>query len=157
FVAEKVYPDGTRAFLFRDKDGKTLQVLWKDSGRSDVQIPLAGVDMVQVIRVDGSRRSLNAGGKGVTLSVTSDPLLLLYDGGDKKLPEALGRPATVANAPSALPRRGGEVEAAVLPGSSVDNLDLVAPPRWKVTKAVTSGGERGSVRFTLVPPEASAV
>ena len=29
FVEEKRYRDGISTFLFRDKDGRSLQVLWK--------------------------------------------------------------------------------------------------------------------------------
>ena len=47
---------------------------------------------VQVIRIDGSRRKLAAAGTGITLSITTDPLLLLYDGGDKELPAKLDAP-----------------------------------------------------------------
>ena len=43
FVAEKEYAGGVRAFLFRDKEGRSLQVLWANRGRHDVAIPLAEV------------------------------------------------------------------------------------------------------------------
>ena len=42
FVAEKQYAGGIRAFLFRDRDNRSLQVLWKDKGRQDVLRAAAG-------------------------------------------------------------------------------------------------------------------
>lgn len=79
FVEEKTYGDDVHTFLFRDRDGRCLQVLWKDKDRSDVQVPLVGVGVVRVIHIDGRSTNLDAAGKGVTLNVTTDPLLLLYD------------------------------------------------------------------------------
>ncbi|MGB2820367.1 MAG: cellulase family glycosylhydrolase, partial [Phycisphaerae bacterium] len=78
FIAEKTYADGISALLFRDRDGRDLIVLWKDKGRQDVRVPLAGAEKVLVIRIDGARGELDAaaGGGGVTLTVSEDPLLL---------------------------------------------------------------------------------
>ncbi len=90
FHEEKQYASGVSAFLFRDKDDRNLQVLWTDKGRQDVFVPLQGVHDVQVVRIDGGRRTLDAEGKGVTLSATEDPLLLLYEGGEKTLAKELG-------------------------------------------------------------------
>ena len=58
FVEEKQYPGGISAFLFRDRDDRSLQVLWKSKGRQDVFVPLPGVKQVQVIRMDGRRRQI---------------------------------------------------------------------------------------------------
>ncbi|MDB5310619.1 MAG: hypothetical protein JWO38_4821 [Gemmataceae bacterium] len=146
FVAEKEYAGGIRAYLFRDKDGRCLQVLWTEKGRKDVFVPLAGVEGVQAIRIDGSRRVVDAGGKGVTLGITDDPLLLLYAGGDA-LPDGLGEPAAaVPSLPKALARRGPTTLTVT---GRAEDLDLTAPPFWVVEKAAGAGG---GVRFTLTPP-----
>lgn len=79
FVEEQTYDDDVHAFLFRDRDGKCLQVLWKDKDEKDMQVPLAGVGAVRVIHIDGRSTHHDAAGVGVTLNVTTDPLLLLYD------------------------------------------------------------------------------
>ncbi len=105
FVAEKQYPDGISAFLFRDRDGQNLQILWKDKGRADVSLPLPGAKAVQLIRIDGSRRTLNANSKAITLSVSEDPILLLYDG-VAPLAETLGTPTMTLTAPPATALRG---------------------------------------------------
>jgi hypothetical protein len=155
FIYGKQYPGGISAFLFRDRDQRSLQVLWKDKGREDVSVPLPGVNEVQVIRIDGSRRTLHAGGKGVTLTISEDPLLLLYDGGGDLAP-ALGAPlASLEPPPGAVAR---EVSVTVTPHSDV-NLNLVAPPFWTVQKSPAPAGSDGksSVQFAVAAPANSSV
>ncbi len=89
FTDEKMCAGGINVILFRDSEQRSLQVVWKDKGRQDVSIPLAGVGQVQIIRMDGSRRVVGAGQKSATLSVTEDPLLLICEGGPTGLPAAL--------------------------------------------------------------------
>ena len=81
-------------------------MLWKGKGRQDVFVPLPGVKRVEVVRIDGSRRVLHAGGKGVTLSVSEDPLLLLYDG-KAALADALEKPLAALQTPPAMVRAPG--------------------------------------------------
>jgi hypothetical protein len=153
FKEEKHYPDGLSAFLFRDRDNRTLQVLWKNKGRQDVLVPLAGVEQVQVLRIDGSRRILHAAGKGITLSITEDPLLLLYDGGAALAP-TLGTPAATLQAPPrTVARRGPFTLTVALDRPSADRVNLVAPPFWTVQKEPG----KGHVAFRLTPPKASSL
>ncbi len=143
FVAEKTYDGGLHAFLFSDADRHRLQVLWRDKGRGEVLVPLPGVDEVTVIRIDGSRRKLAAGRSGLTLSVSEEPLVLRYDGGDGKLPEVLDKPLATITALPASVRRGQPVELTV----SGPATDVVVPPLWRKASA---GG-----KFTLTPPAGS--
>ena len=105
FVEQKQYGDDVRAFRFRDRDNHQLQVIWKEKGRKDVFLPLAGVNKLQVIRIGGDHRELNPDGKGVTLSVDEYPLLLLYDG-DTPLAADLGDPAATVMPPAGIVRSG---------------------------------------------------
>jgi hypothetical protein len=160
FREEKQYPDGISAFLFRDAAGRTLQVLWKSKGRQDVLVPLPGVKEVQVVRTDGRHRSLDAGGKGITLSITEDPLLLLYEGDEVQLAKELGIPAaTLQSLPQTRSRRGSTTLTVALNSGSADELDLIAPPFWAVKKEQLPGenGSPPAVHFTLTAPEASSV
>lgn len=151
FVAEKEYPGGVRAFLFRDRDGRALQVLWADRDRHDVEVPLAGVKEVRVIRADGTRRQLDADGTGVALTVTPDPLLLLYDSGPDTLPDAVGTPAAVlAEVPASVARVGATTLTVT---SAAADVALVAPPFWEVKRQSAAG----KVAFTVTPPAGSAV
>lgn len=155
FIAEKKYENGITATLFRDKDGKTLQVLWKDRGRADVSIPLAGVQGVRVIRLDGSNRNLEAGGKAVTLTINEDPLLLLYGGGPSTLPAALGEPlATLENVPASILRSGTATITASLNGVNADAVNLNVPVAWTARKTVV---DAKTVRFTLSGPTDSDI
>ena len=146
FIAEKEYDDSISAFLFRDGEGHCLQVLWKNKGHADVAVPLAGVKEVEVIRIDGSRRKLDAAGRSVTLTVSQDPLLLLYDRGENELPSAL-------SSPMARPvwTRGLRNKFTLgLPHAA----DLIVPPFWTVKKS--KYGDRG-VGFDVSPPVGSSV
>jgi hypothetical protein len=156
FVGERQYADGVNAFLFRDKDGHALQVLWKDKGRADVSVPLAGVRDVLAIRVDGRRRPLDAGGEALTLSVGEDPLILLYDGGPAALPAELGAPAATIAAPPTSFSRGGRTTLSVsLKGAAAGDVALVAPPMWKVESTRADGPDL-AVRFTVTPAPGTA-
>ena len=79
FVAAKDYGD-THLFLFRNRDNHSLIVAWKDKGRVDAGLPLPGVGKIDIIRIDSRRRTLDAGGKGVTLTFDEDPILMTFDG-----------------------------------------------------------------------------
>ena len=93
FVAQKTYEGGVSTFLFRDRDNRSLQVLWKDKGRADIFLPLPGVGKVTLIDIDGRRSELNARQKGLTLTAMEDPVLLLYEGGAGQLADRLEEPA----------------------------------------------------------------
>jgi hypothetical protein len=160
FVAQKTYPDGIRAFLFRNGDGNALQVLWKDQGRTDIAVPLAGVHAVTLVRIDGRHRALNADGTGITTTVSDDPIMLLYDGGAKTLPDTLGKPViSLANVPTAL--RGAPTAISVVRSKDAHgDVTVITPPFWKCSPiagkmAVASAGATQS--FSLSCPETSAV
>ena len=157
FHEDKQYADGVHAFLFRDKDNRNLQVLWKSKGRKDVFVPLPGVKPVQVIRIDGSRRMLDADGKGVTLSVSEDPVLLLYDGGEAALAKELGTPAAALQAPPlTVAKHGSTTLTVAVNGGSAERINVIAPPFWMVKK-ILDAGDPHIVHFTLTAPTTSAV
>lgn len=150
FVAEKTYAEGISAFLFRDRGGRALLVLWKEAGRRDVFVPLPGAGSVELLRIDGRRRALEADGRGVTLTITEDPLLLLFEGGPETLAADLEAPAAQLATPPASLLRGRENTLVV---SSAGDVGLVAPPFWSAGKS----GSGGTFRFAVTPPAASAV
>ncbi len=159
YVQDKIYGTDTRAFLFRDRDNRALQIWYKDKGREDVFIPLPDVKSVDVIRIDGTRRALEAGGKGVTLTIGEDPLLLLYDGGEKTLPEKMGDPAIrLGDAPGSLLRGEPNSFDVILGNTLPDRVDLVLPPLWKSkAEAARSADGKAVERYTLEVPENSTV
>lgn len=154
YITDKVYGDKLNAFLFRDRDDQALQVLYKNKGREDVFVPLAGVGEVELIRIDGRRTALNAGGRGLTLTVDEDPLLLLYKWGAKELPDELGKAKAAITAPPTSIVSGLPQEISVtLNGVPAASVDLQVPPFWKVTREEAEG----VARFTVVSPEGSMV
>ncbi len=131
FVDEQQYEDGVSAYLFRDRDGQCLQVIWKARGRKDIGVPLPGVDTVQVIRIDGSRRALHAAKESITLTATEDPLLLLYQSEAKELPEKLISP--LAELLPQEPQSGARAFFLSRPAVGVTS-EVILPRDWKVSE-----------------------
>ena len=155
FVTDKSYASGIQAFLFQDAEGQTLQVLYKRRGREDVFVPMDGVKEVRLIRIDGRSASLDAAGKGLTLTVDEDPILLLYRSGPQSLPAELGKPEiALVNAPAAI-ISGKPLDIDVkLNGPAFSNVELHAPPFWKVQKGELTDGVG---RFKVTSPDGSSV
>ncbi|MBL7223732.1 MAG: hypothetical protein ISS72_07765 [Candidatus Brocadiae bacterium] len=133
FVEEKHYPNGVQAYLFRDDEGNCLQVLWIDEKRAAAAVPLPAGQQVQLVRLDGSRATLQSTAGGVTLTLSAEPALLLYRDAKTGLATALGTPAMrLAAAPPAAQR--GETVQFVIEGKGLaaDQLQASAPPRWKI-------------------------
>jgi hypothetical protein len=153
FVDEKRYEDGTQAYLFRDQQGRQLQVLWLDGERRDVCVPQTDGQAVEVIRIDGSRVQLTAQGGGVTLTVSEEPVMLLYQGGAKTLPDSLAAPiARVTQLPQAV-RAGESASVSVaLAETVVLAATLQAPPGWMTSESAARGNES---RFQVVVPNAT--
>lgn len=155
-VAQKVYGADTYAFLFRDRDNRCLQVLWKEKGRQDVLLPLPGVAKVTLIGIDGRRSELQAGGKGLTLTVAEDPVLLLYEGGDGQLPDRLGTPAAeVASVPDGVIKGGSATFTVALHGLAAEDVDLAGPALWTIKRSEVAKDAAGASQaaFTINVPE----
>lgn len=158
YVEDRVYGGDIHAFLFRDRDDKAMQLWYKDKGREDLFVPLNGVNEVEVIRIDGSRRKMQAEGKGITLTMTEDPVVLLYAGGDKKLAEKTGAPAIRLGAAPASAVRGDKIQVEVIPdGVAADRVSLKAPPQWIVEKSGAQEGGKPVIRYSVSGPVESSV
>jgi hypothetical protein len=135
FVAQKLYTPDAYAFLFRDRDNHCLQVLWKEKGRLDATVPLPGVAKVTAIDIDGRRSELDAGGKGLSLTIGEDPVLLLYDSADAALAEGLGQPAAwVAGLPEGVVKGGSATLTVALHGLAPEDVDLAGPALWTIKR-----------------------
>ncbi len=154
FVQRMKYPDEGEAFLFRDKDNKCLVILYKEKERQDAFFPMNGVGKVKMIRIDGSSAELDAQGKGLTLTVSEDPLLLFFDSANMNLPEKLEKPAVTVSGSIDPAIKGGETKIAFnVEGISADDISILTPPNWKVKKLGVSGKE---ISFGITPPEVTA-
>jgi hypothetical protein len=158
FVARKDYPLGISDYLMRDADGNCLQIVWQNSGRSDVFLPLTGADAVRLIAIDGTRTDLRAGNSGITLTISEDPLLVLYHGSDSTLPATLGNPiAEATEFPSTLSPGSLQNIKFILHGGTSDQVSLLAPPTWKSSKSDAGKAAGGAtlVNFAINIPDAS--
>lgn len=157
FIENKTYGEDVSAFLFRDRDGKSMQLWFKEKGREDAFIPLPDVKAVEVVRIDGSVRTLQAEGKGITLSIDEDPVMLLFDGG-ASLPGKVGEAAVhVANPPASF-IRGEEARLEVALGATPADRVSLRPgsTEWPVTKTTGKDGQgRETAVFTFTIPEDS--
>jgi hypothetical protein len=150
FVEQKHYAGGLNAYLFRDRDGQCLQVLWADKGRADVGVPLAGVDSVLAIGIDGRRTEMKAGAAGgLTLSVSEDPVVLLYKS-SAGLADAIAPPrASLAAIPAAMIKGAAVPLAVSLNGLSPDRIKLLVPPFWTATRSAGQPDASGATRITF--------
>ncbi|HMP76988.1 MAG TPA: sugar-binding protein [Kiritimatiellia bacterium] len=153
FVQERAYDDGSAAFLFRDTEGNCLQVLWNDKGSQAHFIPLRGVREVDVVRIDGSRRGLDAAGRGLTLDIGEDPVLLLYTQAAGELPERLDAPALRLASELRPAVKGAQVEFELAgEGLVPEVLAVQGPPGWPLRVAAAGAGR---VRLSVTVPEAT--
>lgn len=78
FREEKQHPDGTQEFLFVDDQGACLKVVWNDEGKKVVDLDVAADAKVDVIRIDGLRKHIDADRALVSVEVSKEPVLVLY-------------------------------------------------------------------------------
>jgi hypothetical protein len=153
FVEGRHYAGGVQAYLFRDDTGRCLQILWLDGARRDVRVPLPAGREVEMVGIDGTRTALRTAAGGVTLTVSEDPILLLYGGAETGLPESLNEPAaTVTERPG--PVRPGEAVRFTLAGDGLTrgSVRVRCPPRWTASSRQT---EAGAVEVTVQAPSST--
>ena len=151
FVSEKEYPDGTSAFLFRNGKGECLQVLWNMGSTADVFVPLKDVKAVRLVHVDGSEQQLEAGGLGVTLRVSEEPQLLVYQDPQGALPDKLGQPAIQLQGLPGTVVQGAKAQlVAQIEAGRTGDVVFSGPPGWKVSQLPEKQGPDGA---RLIPLE----
>ncbi|MCH5377629.1 MAG: hypothetical protein JJ992_27035, partial [Planctomycetes bacterium] len=131
FHAERHYPNGAQAYLFRDASGSCLQVLWLDDARADVLVPLPAEQPVELVRLDGSRASLDSADGGVTVTLSTEPVLLLYQDPHQGLAESLDAPAIrLMSVPPAIDA-AAKVRL-IVSGKELtaESLRVIGPPMW---------------------------
>jgi hypothetical protein len=155
FIEEKHYPDGIQAYLFRDQQGNCLQVLWLDNDRKDVLLPIPARQNVELVRVDGSRTTLQSTTGGISLSISPEPVLLLYRDKTVGLAKSLGistlRPEFP---PAAITCPGSSIFTLQGPNLTVQSLQMSCPPRWKI--ALKQAGENQVDCTIQAPPTTTA-
>ncbi|HEY5793212.1 MAG TPA: sugar-binding protein [Chthoniobacterales bacterium] len=149
FVQEKESADATSRFLFRNDRGEALQVLWNMKQTVDAFVPLPGVKAVRLIHLDGSERTLDAGGKGVTLRVGEEPQLLLYSSAEKELAPELPPPAlSLAELPASMVEGNRAQITVQVAADEKGAVTLAPPPGWKTAPGRETPGANG--RRTVV-------
>ena len=150
FADERIWKDGVNGCHFRDAEGASFVILWKDKGSADVRLPLPGVEAVQTFSVDGRRSTLDAAKAGVDLTIGEDPLLITYSGGPATLPDALAEPELRLVAAPASVVRGAPTVIEVATTADPARVSLLAPPAWTVVRDPAQ-----PLRFTVTSPEGS--
>ena len=88
----------------------------------------------------GGGASWTPGGKGLTLTVTEDPVLLLYEGGTGQLPDRLETPPVqIASIPDGLIKGVPGRLAVSWSGREQQDIELIGPPTWTIRRAGTDG------------------
>ncbi|MFT7639047.1 MAG: hypothetical protein ACI9G1_000774, partial [Pirellulaceae bacterium] len=164
FVEERRYAGDAHAYLFRDEQGHCLQALWLDGRRQDVFVPLATEDEVRLIRIDGTTQILHCEDGGVTVSLSDDPLLLMYDDSRAKdknatLAESLGTPALALSMPTGSVA-AGEAVTLLLTGkhANAETLKILCPPAWlaSVKPVAPLADSKTQVAVTLIAPSVTS-
>jgi hypothetical protein len=158
YVEDKTYGNGVQAFLFRDKEANNLQILYRESGHSDVFIPFKDVDAVKITQLDGSIRTMHAGGKGITLSITEDPVLIEYRGGAASLPLVLEEAEIeLSNRSEAVVAGEESTFDVVLNHVPEEQVELQLPPFWTShSRLITDSKGRKTIRYTFrIPPQST--
>jgi len=151
FVEEMHYPNGVQAYLFRDEQGNCLQVLWLDGKREDVRVPLPGKIDIQLVHIDGARTTLRSMAGGVSVTVSEDPILLLYQGGETALAKALGAPAASLPAVPGAVGPGGTSSLSLMGKAlAAESIRIRCPPLWKASPK-QAGEDRVDVTVQAPP------
>lgn len=154
FVEEMHYAGGIQAYLFRDRQDNCLQVLWLDDDRKDVLLPLPAGQNVELTRVDGSRTTLRSMSGGISLSLSAEPVLLLYRDEKEGLAKTLGTSAfRLETPPAAIDCPGTSVFSLKGPSLTVQSLQVNCPPLWKT--ALKQAGEN-QVECTIQAPASTS-
>lgn len=153
FLQQMQYPDGIQAYLFRDRRGGCLQVVWLDDDRRDVLIPLPAKQDVELVHLDGSRTNMQSTAQGISVTVSQEPVLLLYDGAAHQLAKTLATPTLRLETPPAAIRAGGtSVFSLAGEGLRAASLSVECPALWK---AVLKQAAKGQVECTVDAPAAT--
>jgi hypothetical protein len=151
FVAQRIYPDGTILTLFRDAEARCLLVAWRDSGRADVGLPLAGVGVVRATRLDGAGSEFAPVGT-LTLGLSDEPYLLQFVSAGFALPEALTSPQASLDGAIGTVVKGGNARISLRCGDP-GAVELIAPPGWQVRRDAAAAG---CAVFAVTAPSATA-
>lgn len=151
FVDEVQHKNGVQDFLFRDKEGNCLQVLWHEGGRIDQGISLPGVNEARLIRIDGSSENMTPDKGVITLGLSGEPVMLRYKSENKKLAKELALPTiSVGNQPFTILKGKSRDISVSGPGLKANELVVKVPPRW--TSKLKQNGA-GKVICTVSAPE----
>ncbi len=156
FAEQKIYEDSTRCYLMKDAEGNCLQVVWNDDETKEIFLPLTAAGEVTTILLDGRSQKLDARNKGITLSVSRDPVLVLYKDLNPVLPETLGTPGLrVVDRPENVIK--GTTTSVLLEGKAIQKSDIEVhtPLGWTVESEQVS---KDQIELRLgVPSRTAAV
>ncbi len=153
FVSEATYPDGTEGFLFRDDNANGLLVFWNAGRETDVFVALPDIYDVLVTYYNGQSTRLDAGGKGINLRITPDPVMLAFHGRLDAQPTDLpASPVGLSGLPDSFVQgRSAEIVVRSTQGATPA---FTAPPLWKISAPAITQDAEGARLFTygVTPP-----
>jgi hypothetical protein len=153
FIEEIQYSDGIQAYLFRNPIGKCLQILWLDDGRKDILIPLPSDRNVELVHVDGSRTKIRSTAEGISLSVSREPVLLLYQDADTGLAKKLGVSILQMEVPRDAICPGGTSKFVLKgPNLTAQLLRVSCPPLWTAT---LNKAAQDQIEYTIRAPDST--
>ncbi len=134
FTAKRMDDDKTQAYLFVDEENRCLQTIWNETGRYDVHVPTPGAQVVRAIGIDGREMPLQVVDGGVTITVSPEPVMLMYQSTTHTLDGAVA-PGKLQAEGTVTPVVKGRSTTVRLTGAlaKADALRITAPLHWKAT------------------------
>jgi len=150
-VDEVQHEDGVQSYLFRDKTGDSLLVLWREGARLDRGVSLPTAKDIVLTRVDGSSQPLVAANGVVTLGLSEEPVMLRYRDTATKLAKSHAPAALTIDPAQPLSILKGASRRVRIAGPALKASDLTAavPPRWTAVFAQ----EGAEVVMTVTAPK----
>lgn len=155
FVREITDPSGISAFLFRDKKGECMAVLWNVKKPRDIFLPLAGVNDYQIKYLDGRTSKGNAKGNGLNLRITEDPMIIVFNGSEDVIKTINTKPTVkITSLPTNLiPGTTAKISLRK-PNTNKAKVQLTAPEGFKVSQMNHPRKDLAEdIVFEILPPE----
>jgi len=154
FRAEQQYGDGNQGYLFANADGECLLIVWNDQARTDIGLPLPGIEQATAVLLDGTSLPLTPANGTVTVTVSAEPVMLLFRAKDPVLAAKLAPPSVaLSGAPPAIVK-GKQREITVHgAGLTAESTTVTAPSGWQ-TACRNAGPD--TVACTVTAPAETA-
>ncbi|MEI6165823.1 MAG: sugar-binding protein [bacterium] len=150
FKMERTYADGTESYLFANSKGECLQMVWNEKGRTDIGLAVPGAETASLVLLDGTTLPLAPHEGVVTVTVSAEPIMVLYRAKTPTLQDKGAVPSVALEAPPTSVVKGQKRELKLFgAGLTPESVRVTVPPKWQVTNRTAGPDE---VVCEVMPP-----